>query len=336
MIVTSSFKPAWWLPQAHLQTLWPAIASRGKRIIRQRERIHTPDNDFLDLDWCGLTLKPEDSPIVIIMHGLAGSSSSAYVTGLQEALQNQGVRSVALNFRGCSGAPNRAVRGYHSGETSDINFIYQRLRQREPDSPLFVVGYSLGGNVLLKWMGEQQSLDLAGAVAVSVPFRLDLCSDHMNQGFSRSYQYRLVRHMRHCITQRLDYFQQNGLLHQAAQLQALGQLNKYLSFRDIDEYVTAPLHGYQSADDYYQRCSSRHYLALINRPTLVIQALDDPFMTREILPDDSELSKTTTLELSANGGHIGFIGGSSPASPAYWLDQRISEWVKQLSSGLFA
>ncbi|MEE9344304.1 MAG: hydrolase [Methylococcales bacterium] len=330
MIISSSFKPAWWLPHAHLQTLWPALVSRGNGIVRQRERIQTPDNDFLDVDWCGLELDSSNSPLVIIMHGLAGSSRSDYVTGLQEVLENQGWRSAALNFRGCSGTPNRAVRGYHSGETDDIHFLYQVLREREPQTPLFVVGYSLGGNVLLKWMGEQQTLDLVGAVAVSVPFRLDLCADHMNQGFSRSYQYRLLRHMRSCVNLRLEYFQQNGLSQQAEQLQALGQLSNYVSFRDIDHYVTAPLHDYHSADDYYQRCSSRAFLGLINRPTLIIQAQDDPFMTKEVVPHDSELSVTTTLELSASGGHIGFIEGSSPARIIYWLDQRISEWLGRL------
>ncbi len=304
--------------------------SRGGGIARQRERILTPDNDFLDVDWCGLKLDPGNSPLVIIMHGLAGSSRSAYVTGLQQVLEKQGWRSVALNFRGCSGTPNRVVRGYHSGETADIHFLYQLLREREPQTPLFVVGYSLGGNVLLKWMGEQQALDLVGAVAVSVPFRLDLCANHMNQGLSRSYQYYLLRHMRSCVSQRLEYFQQNGLSQQAAQLQALGQLSNYVSFRDIDHYVTAPLHDYHSAVDYYQRCSSRAYLGLINRPTLIIQAQDDPFMTKEVVPHDSELSVTTTLELSVSGGHIGFIGGSSPARATYWLDQRISEWLGRL------
>jgi predicted alpha/beta-fold hydrolase len=136
--------------------------------------------------------------------------------------------------------------------------------------------------------------------------------------------------MRQCVNQRLDYFQQNGLLQEAEQLQALGQLSNYVSFRDIDHYVTAPLHDYQSAEDYYQRCSSRAYLGLINRPTLIIQAQDDPFMTREVVPNDSELSVTTTLELSVRGGHIGFIGGFTPARQTYWLDQRIPQWLSQL------
>nr|MCH9699117.1 alpha/beta fold hydrolase [Gammaproteobacteria bacterium] len=185
MIIESPFKTASWLNNAHLQSIWPALISRGSGISRDRERVITLDGDFLDLDWCQSNQSQRETPLVIIMHGLAGSSRSAYVTGLQSALLSYGWRSVALNFRGCSGEPNHAVRGYYSGDTEDIDFVYRLLRLREPQTPVFVVGFSLGANILLKWLGEQgDSLDINGAAAVSVPFRLDHCADHMNTGFA--------------------------------------------------------------------------------------------------------------------------------------------------------
>ncbi len=332
MIIESPFKPASWLKNAHLQSVWPALVSRGSGIFRHRERVITPDNDFLDLDWCQADQCQPHNPLVIIMHGLAGSSSSAYVTGLQSSLQSLDWRSVAINFRGCSGEPNRTVRGYYSGDTDDIDFIYQLLRTREPRSPIFVVGFSLGANILLKWLGEQgSSLDIAAAAAVSVPFRLDYCADHMDTGFAKTYQFRLVRHMRRCVQLRLKMFERNGEIEQARCLRNLGQLRGYRNFRKIDHHVTAPLHGFNSAEHYYQRCSSGFFLNKIQSPVLIIQAKDDPFMPASVIPDTAQLSTSTTLELSQGGGHIGFIGGENPWRPEYYLDQRIPAWFKEFS-----
>ena len=158
----TSFKPAWWLKNRHLQTIYPALCRKVSRLADiKRERLITPDKDFIDVDWCG----EGKQPIVMILHGLAGSSQSGYVKGLQQVLLTQGFRSVTLNFRGCSGESNNLARCYHSGETDDINFLYQTLRQREADTPIAAVGFSLGGNVLLKWLGEQgDKLSLFSAV----------------------------------------------------------------------------------------------------------------------------------------------------------------------------
>ncbi len=325
MITTSLYRPAWWLPHAHMQTLWSTLKSRGRNINQHRERIATPDGDFLDLDWTG----SGDGPIVIILHGLTGSSDSTYVKGLQRSIDDLGWRTVTLNFRGCSGSPNLTIRSYHSGETEDIAYVYQHVNELEPDTPLMAVGYSLGGNVLLKWLGQNKHLGLFAAVAVSVPFRLDNCADRMDRGFSKIYQRQLITELKEYLQEKIDYFASLGKVDEAEHLKNIANLNNINNFWQFDHLITAPLHGFTSGMDYYQRSSCRQYLAEIQLPTLIIQAKDDPFMTLEGFPKASELSPTTTLELSERGGHVGFVEGDSPVKHGCWLDKRIPEWLVQ-------
>ena len=189
MITTSRFKPAWWLPGPHLQTLWPNLL-RHPRIAVRRERLELPDGDFLDLDWS----TGSSGPLVVILHGLEGSSRSPYAAGLLNALQRRGWRGVVMHARGCSGEPNRLPRGYHAGDTADLDYCVRELRRREPHTPLAVVGYSLGGSVLLNWLAETSvPRDIAAAVAVSVPFRLEDTAERLQRGFSRLYQRALLR-----------------------------------------------------------------------------------------------------------------------------------------------
>lgn len=190
----NAFRPAWWLNSPHLQTIYPAFLRRisppaGVR----RERLETPDGDFLDLDW----IDNGDRPLAILLHGLAGSSRSGYIQGLQHSLLAAGLASVALNFRGCSGEMNRMARCYHSGETEDIDFLYNTLRRRFPNRAMAAIGFSLGGNVLLKWLGEQgDKLELSAAVAVSVPLLLNECADKLDRGFSKLYRDYLLRELK--------------------------------------------------------------------------------------------------------------------------------------------
>ncbi|MGZ8159898.1 MAG: YheT family hydrolase, partial [Methylobacter sp.] len=174
MLIKTTFKPAWWLSNSHLQTLYPALLRNvPDPPDYRRERLTTPDHDFIDIDYCGTGRQP----LILLIHGLTGSSQSCYIKGLQNVLFKQGFRSAAINFRGCSGQSNNRARSYHSGETEDIHFLYQTLRQREPGTLLGVVGFSLGGNVVLKWLGEQgDQLKLFAAVAVSVPLQLNICA----------------------------------------------------------------------------------------------------------------------------------------------------------------
>ena len=325
-LLETTFKAAWWLKNPHLQTLYPALLRRLKPLHCVRERLTTPDNDFIDLDWYGQA----HQPLVMLLHGLTGSSQSLYIQGLQQQLSANGFRSVALNFRGCSGESNHLARCYHSGDTEDIDFLYQTVRQREPDTPIAAIGFSLGANVLLKWLGEQQkSVNLFAAAAVSTPLVLGQCASKLDKGFSMIYRNRLLTELKVYIQNKQQHLERIGQTEQAARLKELGDLSKIDSFWQYDERVVAKLHGFQSAKDYYQRASSRQFLKSIAVPTLLIQALDDPFMTAAVIPDKAELSSYVQLEITPHGGHVGFIAGHNPFKPVYWLEQRLVQFLQQ-------
>src|SRR5690606_29385067 len=258
LTMNTEFRPAWWLPGPHLQTLWNPFCRKPPQLERQRERLWLDDGDFLDLDWHG----PHDAhaPLVLLLHGLTGSSSSLYVLGLQQALAVRGWASVALNWRGCSGEPNLLPRGYHSGASEDLAAVVAYLRAKRPLAPLCAVGYSLGGNVLLKYLGESaEGSGLQAAVAVSVPFRLDQCADRIGLGFSRIYQAHFMRAMVAYVKNKQQRFQREGLVEHLGALHRLGPLQGMRTFWDFDGRITAPLHGYKDAQDYYRRASSRYY-----------------------------------------------------------------------------
>lgn len=317
-IITSSFKPAWWLPGPHAQTLFPFIARRRLTIATQRERLILPDGDFLDLDWA--LNAPTQAPLVLVLHGLEGSLRSHYAAGLLQSLNRAGLRAVLMHFRGCSGEPNRLPRSYHSGETADLEWVVTLLRQREPDATLAAVGFSLGGNVLLKWLGEFGAhAKVDAAVAVSVPFSLAIAADRLDRGLSQIYQAYLLHKLR------------RSLRAKQARIKlplVLPDLNQLDSFRRFDDAVTAPLHGFAGVDDYYARASSRPFLMRITLPTLILQARDDPFMTPAILPSPADLAPAVRMELSPTGGHVGFIGGRL-GHPDYWLEQRIPTFLNE-------
>jgi predicted alpha/beta-fold hydrolase len=321
----SGFKPAWWLPGPHLQTLWQPLTRRLPQPRTLRERLSTADGDFLDLDWFG----PPGQPIVILLHGLTGSSRSPYIRGLQSALSGHGFRSVAVNFRGCSGQPNQTARGYHSGETGDLDHVYEILNRRYPGTPLAAVGYSLGGNVLLKWLGERgDSIRLFAAAAVSVPLLLDQCASRMDRGFSRVYRDHLLRELKDYIRCKHAHLQAIGNDPEAERLRSLGDLSRIRSFWEYDDRVVARLYPFRDARDYYEQSSSRRYLKWIHLPTLIIQARDDPFMTASVLPEEQELSSFVHLEVTARGGHVGFVSGPHPGRPQYWLEHRIPAFLQ--------
>lgn len=322
-----TFKPAWWLNNAHFQTIYPSIfRKKSGHADIWRERLITPDNDFVDIDCCG----KGNQPLVILLHGLTGSSQSGYIKGIQHVLLEHGFRSIALNFRGCSGESNNLARCYHSGETEDIHFLYQTLRRREPDTPIAAVGFSLGGNVLLKWLGEQgKKLSLFSACAVSVPLVLSTCATKLDTGFSKIYRNSLLGELKQYLKLKHQHLISTDRLAEAEKISQLGDLSKVQSFWQYDDQVVAKLHGYLSAEDYYQKSSSRYFLGLIKIPTLLIQAEDDPFMTQDVIPHQDELSEMVTMELIKGGGHVGFIAGVNPFKPQYWLEQRIPAFLKQ-------
>lgn len=312
--IAAPFEPAWWCRSCHLQTLWPFFFRRGLRPALRRERIELPDGDFLDLDWNAVA---DPVPVVIILHGLEGCSQSHYARGLVQSLTERGLRACVMHYRGTSGEPNRLARAYHSGDTADFDFVLSTLRGREPGTRFAAAGFSLGGSVLLKWLGERGAdAPLAIAAAVSVPFDLGSAAARLERGVSRLYGDFLLRRLKHSAGRK-----RNMLPINAAQLAALR------SIREFDEYVTAPLHGFRDADDYYSRASCRPFLKSIGVPTLLVHARDDPFMAADVVPRRHEMSPAIELDLLPHGGHVGFVAGGSPWQPDYWLERRIASFI---------
>lgn len=316
--MTDQFKPAWWLPNSHLQTIWPSICRRPVKLELERERLELPDGDFIDLEWYG---RNESGPLVMILHGLEGSIDSHYAKGMLQHFSQHGWRGVFMHFRGCSGLPNRLPRSYHSGDTGDVNLVTHILREREPKTPMAVVGVSLGGNVLLKWLGETgRNNPLDAAIAISVPFELHNAASRVRQGFSRFYQWYFIK----CLRSRLAEKFKVRPVHLD-----MDAMDEVATMYDFDDKITAPLHGFANADDYYTKCSSKQYLRGITVPTLILHAKDDPLMTADVIPKSHEISPAVQLVVTERGGHVGFVSGKYPWRPEYWLEQRIADFLQQ-------
>ena len=282
-----------------------------------RERLELPDHDFLDLEWAG----EEKNNLVLILHGVGGSSQSSYAQGMLSACVAKGWQAVFMHFRGCSHEANRLARGYHAGETEDLNYVVQALLKRRKHVRLAIVGVSLGGNVLLKWLSEQgRDAPIVSAVAISVPFDLANVANRFGRGLSRIYQWWLLRELK------------KGLLKKSSLLPIhlnLKKIKEIKSFWEFDDQITAPMNGFKNAAHYYKLASARQYLKGICKPTLILHAADDPFMTPEAIPAPTELSPAITMEVSLKGGHVGFIGGHAPWKATYWLEKRIPLFLQQ-------
>ncbi|MEM7610864.1 MAG: hydrolase [Pseudomonadota bacterium] len=315
MQVTSGFRPARGLSNRHLQTLLPAFGLVATpRPPTRREVLSLPDGDTLALDWLD---KPADAdaPVLVVLHGLEGSSDSSYARGLLHAAGQNGWHALVMHFRDCGDHRNRLQRRYHAGETGDIEYCFDILRERFATNRLFAAGFSLGGNALLKYLGERGVLaHTNAAVAVSVPFELQKASDAISTGFSKVYQWHLMRNMKRAL--RRKFAPHNAPFDYSAAMRTV-------TFEQFDDMVTAPLHGFSGKDHYYQSCSCRQFLADIGVPTLIVHAVDDPFMSEDMIPTDAEMSDHVTLELSTHGGHVGFIEGDSPRRLGFWLPRRI-------------
>lgn len=317
------FQAAYGLSHRHLQTIFPALFRRQARPETEIERFELNDGDFVECYWHQRPAEESKIPIVILFHGLEGSFKSPYIQGIMNRLKKDGLSSVLMHFRGCSGKMNRLPRSYHSGDTADAKEWIESLQQRYPESPLFAIGFSLGGNMLLKLLGEWQKLSpLRAAVSVSAPLQLDICADQMKQGFSRFYQYLLLKSLKQRLLNKFAQHDIESLL--GFNKQKVRQLNSFWAFDDI---YTGPVHGFKSASDYYQQSSSKQYLKNITTKTLIIHALDDPFMSPEILPDKDTIPENVQLEVSTCGGHLGFVSGHI-FKPEYWLEKRISQYFK--------
>ncbi|GGE72086.1 alpha/beta hydrolase [Shewanella carassii] len=319
-IMSSSFRPPWWAKSPHFQTIIPVL-TKVAGLPLQRERLELEDGDFIDLDW--LKAPIPGKPLLVILHGLEGSADSHYIRRLLRECQKRGLAAVVHHHRGCSGEDNRLARSYHSGDTADISHSLQTLKQRYPHSPLLAVGYSLGGNVLAKYQGEfaEKSL-LSRAAVVSAPLALASCAKRLEKGFSKVYQSYLIRQLQQKMLLKLE----RGNSQLPLNGEAIKRLN---TFYDFDHQVTAPLHGFNGVDDYYQKASALPLLSKIAKPTLILHAADDPFMTDAVIPSLAHLPACVEYELHANGGHVGFIEGGTPWRPRYYLEQRLLRYLTE-------
>ena len=313
-----SFKSAFGLKNRHFQTLYSSFFRKSPNLKFTREKFELDDGDFVDCYWYKTQKSDETTPIVILFHGLAGSYKSPYIQGTMQKLSQNGFNSVLMHFRGCAGEQNRLPRSYHSGETGDAKAFLSHLKQKFPHAKLSAIGYSIGGNMLLKLLGElKNNSPLTKAISVSAPLQLDVCANQMNRGFSKIYQYVLLKSLNKSLEVKYEKHDMKSLI--GIEKKDVKNLKTFWEFDDI---YTAPIHGFQTAQNYYKRCSSKQFLKYITTPTLIIHAEDDPFMTTEILPKKEELSPSVNLELYPDGGHVGFIAGTI-LKPNYWLEEKI-------------
>ncbi|MDN3632017.1 hydrolase [Vibrio lentus] len=348
------FTAAAGLSNPHLQTLVPRFIRKQALFAPQWQTLETPDGDFLDLAWSESpdgdssngdesnsdnlsndnpssdnqrsdkpsSDKQSNKPIFILFHGLEGSFESPYANGLMNAFAKDGWLSVMMHFRGCSGKPNRLARAYHSGEVEDARFFLRHLHSRFPNNPKVAVGISLGGNMLANYLADYADDPLiSAATIVSAPFDLACCSSRIEQGFSKLYKKYLLNSLKS------NALKKHKLLQEKIGISA-ESIKKIDKLYEFDERITAPLHGFKNAQDYYAQCSALPKLNRIKLPTQIIHAKDDPFMTDDVIPK-FVLPDNIDYRLFQKGGHVGFITGST-LKPRFWLEEALPAYYESI------
>jgi predicted alpha/beta-fold hydrolase len=317
------YSPAWWVPGGHLQTLWGKLFRRQTPAPTTLERWDTPDGDFLELHRLAAR---RDAPRLLLLHGLEGSVRSHYAQALLNEAARRGWGADLLIFRSCGSELNLTRRFYHSGETGDVGFILERIVKEFPASELGMAGVSLGGNVLLKFLGERGEHlppQLKGAAAISVPFDLARSSKRVNRGFSKFYQRFFLNSLRKKAQEKARRFPDLASQDGIAAIRTL---------EDFDNLITGPLHGFRDAQDYYTRSSSLPYLKNIRLETLLFSAVDDPMLPPEVLDEVREVARhnpALEVDFVDKGGHAGFITGSVPWRPFYYAEFRVGEFFAE-------
>jgi predicted alpha/beta-fold hydrolase len=312
-VVDSAFEPHPLLRGPHAQTIVPTLLRPEPPLALRRERLELPDGDFVDLAWAG----PQQGPrLAVLVHGLTGGFQSKYLRGTAAELIARGWRVVILQLRGGGDEPNRHARCYHHGDTGDLRHLWRVLREREPGVRLAAAGWSLGANVLIKALAEEgEAAPVEAAAAGCAPFRLEICAHKLRRGSARLYQARLLRDLKALVARK------HAVVPAPVDMEAV---QRSRDFFDFDNHYTAPLNGFRDALDYYARCESAAFVGAIRRPTLIVNAHDDPFMTPAVLPTAEALAPAVTLEVSRRGGHVGFIGRGVDGRPHYWLETRFA------------
>lgn len=318
------FKAPWWCHGSHLQTVWRRLFENPVKLPLKPIRWETPDGDFIDLDFLIPRSFSPNTPVLLILHGLEGSSRSKYVLGLLHACFKKDWLGIAMNFRSCSGEINRLVRSYHSGETGDLNWAVEKILLLYPGHPIGIAGYSLGGNVLLKWLGEMGSRVpdfILGGAAISVPYDLKISASLIDSaGFNRSvYARTFLRTLKEKFIRKIELFDLNY---------SPKEIWKIKTFRQFDDLVTAPIHGFKNADDYWNQSSSIYYLEGIRKPVYLLHSEDDPFLSESAFSfDQIKGSEFLAKEISAEGGHVGFVSGKWPWHASYLPERRIIQYL---------
>jgi predicted alpha/beta-fold hydrolase len=317
--VTAAYRAPPWLVGSHAQTIYPALV-KGRTPVLRRQRVQTFDGDFIDFDWLDAPdASSRDGPLVVLFHGLEGDSSSHYARALMRHLEAIGWRGVVPHFRGCSGEPNSLPRAYHSGDFAEIEWMLSAIQGLEPSATLYAVGVSLGGSALLNWLGregDRAASRVTAAAAVSAPLDLTSAGVAIGQGFNRIYAAHFLQTLKPKAVAMARRFP--GLIDEAS----IRDANSMYVFDDV---VTAPLHGFDGVDDYWTRASSKPWLRGIAIPTLVLNALNDPFIPAASLPTRGEVSKSVTLEQPEHGGHAGFADAFYPGR-SDWLPRRLVQF----------
>jgi hypothetical protein len=312
----AAYRAPAWLPGGHLQTLYASLSIRVAPVAYRRERLELPDGDFLDFDWVD---GHPGNPLVALFHGLEGSADSPYARALMHRVRQRGWHGVVAHFRGCSGEDNRLPRAYFAGDSEDIERMLRHVQIRHPEVPVYAVGVSLGGNALLKWLGQTgaAAVDLVErAAAVSAPLDLAAAGQALDHGFNRRvYTAHFLATLKKKALTKARLFP--GLLDAKAIAAAT-------TFREFDTLVTARLHGFRDADDYWRRVSSKPLLKSIAVPTLVINAKNDPFLPAWALPAPADVSPVVVLEQPDTGGHVAFPSAPFPGN-LDWLPRRLMQ-----------
>ena len=323
-----AFRPARLLANAHAQTIAGRLLRRAPAPRFERERIELPDGDFVDLDHVATKKLGDDAPVVLLMHGLEGSARRGYAVNTYGELAIRGVRAVGLNFRSCSGEINRNARFYHSGDTADIEHVLRLLAERYPGATRGAIGFSLGGNAMLKLLGElgqDAAALISAAVAISVPYDLGAGADGLDRSrIGRFYTARFIASL---------VAKAEAKAAQLGDICDIERIRGSRSFRDFDDAATAPIHGFADAADYYTRSSSIHYLHGIRVPTLLLHAADDPFLPGEYFPHDQVVrNRWLRAVVTAAGGHVGFIEGT-PWKPRFWAEEEAAKYLARQLGG---
>ncbi|MEN9385555.1 MAG: hypothetical protein RLZZ185_296 [Bacteroidota bacterium] len=309
-----AYKAPFWLPDGHSQSIYPSLFRKVPLTHSHSERLELPDGDFLDVDWHLRNGELHEKPLLIVSHGLEGDSRRHYITGLIRSFPD--FHALAWNYRSCSGDPNRNLRFYHSGATDDLDFVIQEALSRGVKD-IYLAGFSLGGNLSLKWLGEngkKASQFVRKAVAFSVPLHLSSSSQQLTRWENRLYTHRFLQTLLEKVTEKSARYPQDITPSMLASIRSL---------YEFDNVITGPLHGFKDAEDYYERNSSLYFLSGIRVPTLIVNAKNDPFLSQECLPEQID-SDFVQIELPDSGGHCGFYPSNYRGQT--WAEQRAAAW----------